>query len=485
MQNIIPTTETGDWRFRECDRFFTGAYKSATALAHLPVIEDHFLHVAVKRHDCIAYTKNADKGARDLQSIMSVSAYLTKYHPALTVAECKEIAAAHCTFSIATELQFAKTEDEIESVYADYDKSVDALSASCMRHGASNWRGNYHPCRVYAAGDLAIAYLANDHNETIARALVWPAKKLYSRAYARDSRLVELLRMAGYTPCRYYGKENPTMAGARLLARFVDHKHAVMPYIDGSGNNAALRDGFIYLAGSGAIDCSQIDGFSYCPNSGPYIKGAELGRDDEPDYDYHCTHCNEGYYNSDESYTVYTSRRCAQQWCDSCMENDAFFCDASDNYYSDAVESIQMANGETWSEYAYGANGGQCEHSDGHYPSDELRDVRVGNMRTEQWCDAVISKHAWTCDITDEICSIEHCAPITILDVYGNPLEQAWAGADFAEHGIIRCAATGEYIHADVAVMIDGEHVGAWVPQGVKLPYYSDSPDQLALALAA
>lgn len=108
----------------------------------------------------------------------------------------------------APTLQFASTPEEIVEVYR-------AGPHSCI----ADFPPEVHPARVYGAGDLAVAWLG-DGARTWARALVWPARRVYGRVYPADvyhlvdgyrnkrearavaAALERRLRAAGYRPDR-------------------------------------------------------------------------------------------------------------------------------------------------------------------------------------------------------------------------------------------------------------------------------------------
>jgi hypothetical protein len=78
--------------------------------------------------------------------------------------------------------------------------------------------------RVYAAGDLAVAYLQNPAGKISDRVLCWPEKKRYGRVYGGgDGRIQRLLEEAGF--------KCGELEGARLL-KVRKRGTYVMPYID-------------------------------------------------------------------------------------------------------------------------------------------------------------------------------------------------------------------------------------------------------------
>ena len=98
-------------------------------------------------------------------------------------------------------------------------------------------------------------------------------------------------------------------------------------------------------------------------------------------------------------YTVYISQRSTEEWCENCRYNSAFYCDYNKEYYSDDIGSVQMANGDTWSEYAFHDHGGRCERTGRKLPYDDLVDVVIDDCGgTEQWGPHAVDRSTWECE---------------------------------------------------------------------------------------
>jgi hypothetical protein len=141
--------------------------------------------------------------------------YLTTFYPHLTP---DEVTGWARKVDVVNEVQFATTADDMVRVYT-------AGPSSCMSYGASNFKG-VHPVKAYAGGDLAVAYFADPTGKPTARALVWPEKKLYGRAYGDPERLQRALQKLGYT--------SGSLRGAKL-AGVPRGSGLALPYIDGDG----------------------------------------------------------------------------------------------------------------------------------------------------------------------------------------------------------------------------------------------------------
>lgn len=422
-------SENVDWRARERAKFESSEYAPLPDyFAPLEINPDHFLHVSKDKPELLAYTKNESKGRANIQSRITLAGYLDTYHAGISRTIRAMVKEAHAATTLEPDgLKFATTPDEIERVYTNYDSTHHAVAGSCMRYDTGEFRTSlpFHPTRVYGAGDLAIAYLANEDDETITRALCWPEKKIYSRVYGDNDALHRALLARGYQKSAYYNRyENPTFAGAKLLR--CDHDDYpcvfVMPYID-EEIRAHDEGEFLVLTTAGPICTRETNGWSQ--ESSEYI----------------CERCEEG---CDDTYEVYTRQSRTQSWCECCRNRHAFYCSYSESYYSDAVESVEMDNDETWSIYAFRDHGLICARTDTNIPADDAIQV-IHNERgvTETWSKSAVDDYAWRCDRSREWIS--------------DALEP---------------------------VEIDGELVSPHIASGL-LTLTGDDPDQLALNLAA
>ena len=189
------------WKARELARFASGQYTRlpwselswyGDALRSRPALHDHFAHLSIENDAMIAYTVDADKGIADRQTRVKPGRYLAAFFSDfLSANEIRDIATAFDDqYGDKLALQFAETADDIEDVYT-------RGPSSCMSHSAGDYDSDCHPVRVYAAGDLQVAYIERNE-EVTARAIVWPAKMVHSRIYGDETRLSSLLSSAGY-----------------------------------------------------------------------------------------------------------------------------------------------------------------------------------------------------------------------------------------------------------------------------------------------
>jgi len=387
------------WQERETARFEAGEYKPLEERLHNLSIEHfplHFAHIAKKKPSLIAYTKDEVKGASDKQSLISIEAYvqLLVDKGAIEQDDVKVIARRHANYAKVVEgaLKFATTPDEIERVYINYDASIHALSVSCMRHGLAHWpRVNgdrYHPTRVYGAGDLAIAYISDDEGRTIARALCWPEKKIYSRVYAgENSPLHDLLKSEGFEKSRYYSLQNPSMQGARLLLVENDHGNYVAPYMDECG--AATDNGeYLIVAEYGDYNLNQTNG-----------EVENTHADDRPI----CENCDERTDESDMT-TVYNAiirnrPDNPSYMCEHCADRNSYYCHGYQERLSDDIHSVEV-DGDLYS-YNYVESSGDinyCEYRH-EYTTEDIHSVIVNDSGDEEyWSQSSVDDSAFEYD---------------------------------------------------------------------------------------
>jgi hypothetical protein len=211
----------------------------------------------------------------------------------------------------------------------------------------------------------------------VARCLVWPDKKIYSRLYAGNDALHRLLKNDGYRKSYYYDHNAPSLRGAKLLRIENDRGNLVCPYLD---EVQTVHDTGSNLIIGGGLSATSQHG--------------EIATDDYVEEDaVICDHCDE-HCEDGETFTVYINRRSSQQWCCSCNDNETFYCEGNQRTYScDHVESYTLDEG-TYSEYYMRDYGVRCEKTDDLVF--ETNTVIVDEDGTEeQWCEAACSDHAY------------------------------------------------------------------------------------------
>jgi hypothetical protein len=381
------------WHDREIQRFNTGEYlplcDELTAASQIYETARNiklFAHISKKNPALIAYTKDAIKGAQDKQSLLSIEAFVkmvcfntTEELQALII----DLQTRYAKAKTPQPFKLATTPDDIERVYTNYAPDSRAVSVSCMRYGASDYsRVNgapFHPVRVYGAGDLAVAYLTDSAGKTTARALCWPEHKIYSRMYADDDALHNALKEAGYSKSSYYGTTK-SLCGARLLLVESDHGDYIAPFLDEIGN-AFISDNNLIIDADGDYICQSTSGT------------AEQKQEGEC-----CEHCGDS-YDADDMTTVYTDSRQhnSETWCRHCRSSDAFFCDGTEEYFSDNVGS-GVVDDSTYTQRYIDNNARYCEYYEEH-TFDDLTTVIVDtDGETQEWSDNAVSDHAYKYD---------------------------------------------------------------------------------------
>lgn len=209
-----------DWRERQRNRLADGTLRPLPKKWDLDPIPDHFAHLSKKDPTKIAFTEDDEKGILDRATVVTPGRYLARFYPELSDAETRRLVALVDTFG---EIRFATTPEEITRVYTTGPHS-------CMSKEYKSFP--IHPAAVYAAGDLAVAYMLNPKSRSISsRAVCWPERKLYGRIYGDIERLKRKFEEEGY---RSLDRANENFVGARLLKVLYpgDTGRFIMPYFD-------------------------------------------------------------------------------------------------------------------------------------------------------------------------------------------------------------------------------------------------------------
>ncbi len=206
------------WQERERLRLATGIYKDVPWT--LPPVQDHFVHISTQSQGTVAFTETDEKGARDIQTPMKAGRYLKKFYQHLSDTEVEELQAR--VFK-DDDIHISTSPDDIERAFVTGPQS-------CMSGDATRWGSKVvaHPARAYGNGDLALAHITNRKGKCSARAVVWPAKKLYFKTYG-DPKLAVALEKMGY-----HQGDNFCFQGAKLKVIPNGNGTALCPHIDGN-----------------------------------------------------------------------------------------------------------------------------------------------------------------------------------------------------------------------------------------------------------
>jgi hypothetical protein len=217
-------------------------------------LQRHYVHVSRRNPSMLAYTASEEKGRHDLHTMIRPGRYLQRYcRNLLGPNEINRMASWQMGVGALpdlfqrAELRFVSSPDDIAEIY---------------RHGPHSCMHGFplrnHPCRVYGAGDLAIAHLVlpdqewSGHGPRIsARSVCWPERKLFGSIYpvqhnwgpdgfasseesvAAQNELWGRFRALGWEEEEGVGGHpKRSFRGARLLADWQDGEPR-MPFIDG------------------------------------------------------------------------------------------------------------------------------------------------------------------------------------------------------------------------------------------------------------
>jgi hypothetical protein len=263
-----------EWREREEHRINTGVYdppvwaNETMWKENAEIHKDHFVHISTEDPTMLAFTQSPEKGERDIQTRMKPGRYLHRYFGNILTAQqiafyaewwVKKYRPAHSNLR----LQFSTSPDHVVDIY-------ERGPSSCMK--------GMDCVRIYHGPDLMVAYVERD-GDVMARALVWPDKKVIGRTYPTPGcydegddddlyeseedlegwrqALIGLLRAEGYKT----HDEGGRFEGARLR-RVPDGDYSdnyLMPYLDLDYGVDDHGDYFV-MARSPEYECSGTSG---------------------------------------------------------------------------------------------------------------------------------------------------------------------------------------------------------------------------------
>ncbi len=409
------------WIERERERIYSDGialpvwYGEAWFSDNWAIWQYHFPHVSKVDRTMLAYTESPEKGRRDIQTRVRPGRYLQRYFSGILTA--KQIAmyaqwqttgTRECAYTSERDypLAFADTPDDIARVYVNGPQS-------CM-DGRNFNDADSHPCRVYGAGDLAIAYLTERNTDRVkARSLVWPARKVVGRVYptpycfsadgftseadSQDCANALWNRLAALG----YRQDNGTDFDGANLAK-INGRHVYwMPYLDHSYGVNDKGENWSMARYDADYCCDRTDG----------TLTEREEEEEEREYDWTCDHCGDGYFDDDESasevYTRYRNgnARVMEYWCDSCCNNHTWYCEAIEERFSDAVESVHV-NGmgmvcEDWAS----DNCFYSDNSEEWYSHDDETPVEVTineDSDTETWTLSEAQDDGFKCRVTGQ-----------------------------------------------------------------------------------
>lgn len=201
----------------------------------LMAIPDHYLHVSQKstyEDFLISYTESPVKGSKNLQTPgRKIGRYLKEFYP-----NVDENALSHAIIAAVNKLpvDVANTGAEIAAIYEECHNTQGMNSCMSYKRTEGSWSNleGRHPTEAYG-DDLKLAYLRNPKGKLIARAMIWPEKKLWNRSYGPEAaKLTALLSSAGYTQGSFKGAKLAKIEIKRLTRADRGETAFLMPYID-------------------------------------------------------------------------------------------------------------------------------------------------------------------------------------------------------------------------------------------------------------
>ena len=302
------TVRPPTWQERERLR----RYPPLPWAAYLDRIPDHWAHVSTTDPTQIAFTENAAKGERDIQTRMRPGRYLQRYYPDLTPKQ------------VAFYAEWFRTGQQ-PPPQIDGELQINTQFVYAYKVGPSSCMKDMDCVRVYDAGDLQIAYVEN--NETvISRTIVWPKRKLYGRIYPdpgcydEGADLQRRLRDLGY---RDLEESEVGFHGARIL-KIPESGTFVMPYMDRGYGVKDAGDHFVM----------SLDYEYPCDTTSGYIE-----EDERPVCDNCYTPTNE-----DDMWSGIHCLLGEKDLCTSCYnELGGFMCEVTHEYYAE-IEPVEFTH---------------------------------------------------------------------------------------------------------------------------------------------
>lgn len=421
------------WRQRESDRLESGEYvalpqwwrESAWWRDSIPA-RDHFAHRANDGLR-IAYTESSAKGAADRQTVTPASSYLARFFgDVLKPHEIADIAGRFETDSDSYTFEVHDSAESFRKFYIGHNMNKEGnIYPSCMRYTFDQLP--IHPAETYAAGDLALCTLHRGA-EYVARAIVWPNESSFVCVYGLTEqykrRLVNELESRGYD-------RTDAFEGARLRKVEFDSRFVIVPYLD--GDISRLRDDgdSLVIDSDGEIDASGTRGYTRIEER------------------YTCAYCGE---NCSEDYMRPVAG--GELVCESCVSDKFIYCEYESEYYPniDTFHEVRIRNyTETWHESAVRAHAFYCESTEEYYSNRHYTAIEVETESGSQvWCEEKTAEDCFYCEKTDSYYSAEDFDSIEVETAEDT---QTWCKQE-TEGAFVVCAETGKAYTAGMAAIL-------------------------------
>ena len=396
-----------EWRKREQRKMDDGTYEAMPWCCDdwwndpksIQIWQHQYPHPSRKEPGMVAYVESEEKGMDNIVTRCKPGRYLEQFRDILKVYE-RDLQKTAARFTVIYEprkLMIAATEDEIQWVYENGPPSCMSSKEYRAEHswgygGKGKWPLNKHACRVYAAGDLQVAYIVADEDDpkkrkgVMARAVIWPEKKTHSRVYGEELPLKKVLDQEGYV-------FSPPL-GAKLQRHVVDTNLFLCPYIDGGHVSGQGALGVIDKGGYLEIVASHTP-LSHCANSTSGCSGQIIGPDGREAVPRTCQCCAAP--NTLDALQVFTSGTDYRWWCAPCRVQHTERCGFDGRYYDTRqVGFVDMHNGARWSQRAFNSRGFTCQATNLRFPREHMIKLEDGAL----WCSSYAAEHAFRCDFT-------------------------------------------------------------------------------------
>lgn len=345
-------SEIDAWQNREYQRLY-GGDGAGVKYQPLPFSTpwEHYAHRSPSDPAKISYTPDHTYGHEDRRLVTTPVRYLEKYAELISYSrdQFAELAAKMRAGTMT--VQLATTADDIARVYCAPNGPT-----SCM--DGREFALDNTPVRAYAGGDLACAYMGTlgtrpELDRIFSRAIVWPERKEFVRAYGDIDAMIAALTADGY-------KQISSWRGAKIRAIDAGNNQWIVPYIDGGAQRLEHDGGEYLIIGQGTICGSNTSGVAdradavCCRQCGDRISRSDA--DDNGglclscyDDSFTCAHCN------DESFG--DAREVHDElWCARCYRDQRADCDhcgyrfntaesESTEYCDDCYEEITTCEG--------------------------------------------------------------------------------------------------------------------------------------------
>lgn len=304
------------------------------------------VHKSLKHPGMVAFYDSIEKAEAERETVTKVGRFLRRARPELTEDEIRQLAERYQADQAPVSLTFARTPEDIAAVYVNGPRS-------CMK----DFPEEEHPCRVYGAGDLAIAHMGTRN-----RVLCWPEKKVFGRVYGNTNADVEMLQAALIDAGFQFSPRK--LSGARVLKIEVGRNSWVMPYLD---NDMLVQDKGDHFV---LHDC---DGYSSNGTDGIFTLNKE------------CETCNSEFMPNDD----------AQSMCDDCWNEHSCCEDCDELTHHDNMVYIESEDHHIC-EHCCNQQYTRCDHCHEYF-----RDGTLTEAEGRNFCDACEEDNVTICPECD------------------------------------------------------------------------------------